>query len=79
MGKKLKLNLDDLKVSSFVTSINGLRGGLEPTNTCGATGEVCIPGITDAGCLSQGASTVTKPNTTLPGGKAITGDPAQCC
>lgn len=35
MGKKLKLSLDDLKITSFVTSINGIRGGLYPTETCG--------------------------------------------
>ncbi|MBL7960343.1 pinensin family lanthipeptide [bacterium] len=34
MGKKLKLSLDDLKITSFVTSIKEIKGGLYPTNTC---------------------------------------------
>lgn len=41
MGKKLKLSIDNLKITSFVTSINGIRGGLPPTQTC-ACGTVTI-------------------------------------
>lgn len=45
MGKKSKLNLDDLKITSFVTSINRIKGGLPPTQTCGCgagnTGTIC--------------------------------------
>ena len=57
MGKKMKLNLGDLKVQSFVTSIennekNGIRGGEYETTTgiwfrCVALSDCCT-GITDA-------------------------------
>lgn len=67
MGKKLKLSIDDLKVTSFVTSVNGIRGGLYPTETCGCgggTGEGDTDPIateitcqTVENCITQGVMT----------------------
>jgi hypothetical protein len=40
MPKKIKLNLDNLKVSSFKTS-EDLKGGVVATINCGSDYEVC--------------------------------------
>lgn len=59
MGKKLKLSIDDLKVTSFVTSINSIRGGLYPTETCGCGGG---PGDGDTDPIATEATCQTAVN-----------------
>ena len=52
MPKKVKLDLNDLSVKSFVT-INSVKGGVQRTEWCGSNMPKCMNSIKAGACIPQ--------------------------